>query len=54
MIFGQKEVFNGFCPICGLPLLPDGKCKKYHKIRPPRIKKYSGKSKSEFAFNDYK
>jgi hypothetical protein len=52
--FGEKEEFVGFCPVCGLPLLADGKCKKYHKIRAERIKRYSGKSNSVNKFNDYK
>jgi hypothetical protein len=47
-IAGEKE-FVGFCPVCGLPLLLDGKCKKYHKIKTQRIKKYSGKSKTPYT-----
>lgn len=45
---------------CGLPLyLINGKevCKRHGDKKKPerdKIKKYSGKSKSEFAFNDYK
>jgi len=51
--FGEKE-FNGFCPLCGLPLLADGKCRRYHKIKKaPKRPRYSGKSKSEHAFGEY-
>jgi len=51
---GQKEEFVGFCPICGLPLLADGNCKKYHIKKLPKRGRYSGKSKSENRYNDYK
>lgn len=53
LVFGKKEVFNGFCPRCGLPLLDDGKCRKYHKIKNPKRGRFSGKSKSSNRFNDY-
>jgi len=48
--FGQKEEFVGFCPVCGLPLLVDGKCKKYHRVvKKERIGRYSGKSKTPYG-----
>jgi len=47
--FGQKEEFVGFCPVCGLPLLADGKCKKYHKAKKERIGCYSGQSKTPYG-----
>lgn len=52
--FGQPEEFVGFCNVCGLPLLADGECKKYHKVKNPRRKRYSGKSNSVNKYNDYK
>ena len=52
--FGKKDEFVGFCEVCGLPLLLDGKCKKYHTKKNPRRKRFSGKSNSEFKYNDYK
>ena len=54
IVFGIDRELDAFCPICGLPLLLDGKCKKYHKVRAPRIKKYSGNSNSVNKYNDYK
>jgi hypothetical protein len=54
LTFGNSPVFVAFCPVCGLPLLPDGACKKYHKLTKKQAqKKYSGKSKSQNSFNDY-
>ena len=47
-VFGQDKVFEGYCPVCGLPL-EEGVCRKTHKIRPKRIKKYSGKSKTPYG-----
>jgi len=48
--FGQPEEFVGFCNVCGLPLLADGKCKKYHKVtKRNKIGKYSGKSKTPYG-----
>lgn len=52
IIAGDKE-FKGFCPVCGLPLMPDGCCKKYHVKKLPKRERFSGKSKSKNAFNDY-
>ena len=52
--FGQDKTFERFCPVCGMAIYEgDGGCPKLHKIRPPKIKKYSGKSKSEHAFGKY-
>lgn len=54
LIFGNSPVFVGFCPICGLPLLADGSCKKYHKsVKKQKQKRYSGKSNSVNKFNEY-
>jgi hypothetical protein len=54
MTFGQKEEIKGFCQICGLPLLADGSCKKYHIKKAPKRGRFSGKSNSPNKFNDYK
>jgi hypothetical protein len=52
--FGADKEFDKWCPVCGRPVYKgDGGCPKLHKIRPPRIKKYSGPSKSEHAFGKY-
>lgn len=50
--FGSDN-FKGFCPDCGLPLGLDSKCKRNHKTHPPKGKRFSGKSESDNAFNDY-
>jgi len=52
--FGEQP-FKGHCPICGLPLLIDGKCQKYHKIgsKTPKRGRFSGKSKSVNKYNEY-
>lgn len=47
--FGKKEEFSGFCNMCGLPLYDDKGCPKYHIKKAPRIKKYSGKSKTPYG-----
>jgi hypothetical protein len=52
LVFGQNKKFEGFCNICGLPL-EEGVCRKTHKIRVGRQKKYSGRSKSVNKFNNY-
>ena len=52
-IAGNKE-FKDFCLVCGLPIYEGDKgCKRYHKIKNPKRKRYSGKSKSENRFNNY-
>ena len=48
VIFGQDK-FIGFSPVCGLPLMPDGACKKYHRNKRAKIGKYSGKSKTPYG-----
>jgi hypothetical protein len=55
----QKLHFEYFCA-CGLPVYKEKGCPK-HKyslpyetvVKKQRIGRYSGKSKSEHAFNDY-
>jgi len=54
MIEFGKDEFYGFCKVCGLPLLADGHCKRYHIKKAPKRKRYSGKSNSEFKYNEYK
>ncbi len=51
--FGQKPEIKGFC-WCGLPLLVDGGCPKYHKkaVNKERQTRTHGKSKSENRFNN--
>ncbi len=51
VITEQPEV--KFCPICGLPLLLDGKCKKYHAPKKEKGKELHGKSKSPNRYYDY-
>ena len=51
--FGQKHL-DKYCDVCGLLLLLDGKCKRYHIIRPKRQKKYSGATKRmKGKYEDY-
>jgi hypothetical protein len=55
IVFGIDRELDKFCPVCGRPIYQgDGGCPKLHKIRPPKIKKYSGKSNSVNKYNDYK
>jgi hypothetical protein len=49
LIFGNSPVFVGFCPVCGLPLLVDGKCRKYHIKKLPKRGRFSGKSKTPYG-----
>ena len=50
--FGEKYL-NEFCPKCGLQLLADGGCRKYHKIKGvKRDKELHGKSKSPNRWNN--
>jgi hypothetical protein len=51
--FGEQP-FVGWCQICGLPLLADGSCKKYHIKKALKRGRFSGKSNSPNKFNDYK
>jgi uncharacterized OB-fold protein len=52
--FGKPKILESYCPKCGRPIYEGDKgCPKLHKIRPPKIKRYSGKSKSEHKFNNY-
>ncbi len=47
--FGQEEKFIGYCTVCGLPLLGDGKCKKYHIKKAPKRGRFSGKSQTPYG-----
>uniref|UniRef100_A0A6M3JHV0 Uncharacterized protein n=1 Tax=viral metagenome TaxID=1070528 RepID=A0A6M3JHV0_9ZZZZ len=52
--FGQEEKFIGWCPVCGLPLLGDGKCRRYHiKKAAKRDTELHGKSKSPQRYYNY-
>jgi len=53
LIIGQGKPFLGYCHICGRPLLLDGGCAVYHKVKNQKRKKFSGKSKSEHAGGFY-
>jgi len=54
--FGEQP-FKGYC-WCGLELLADGGCPKYHKkVKPKKERRinpdFSGKSKSVNKYNEY-
>ena len=52
LIFGEQP-FVGWCSICGLPLLADGACRRYHKLKGvKRNKELHGKSKSPNRWNN--
>ena len=52
LIFGQTYLTQ-FCPVCGLPLMLDGCCRKYHKVKGlKRDKELHGRSKSPNRFNN--
>lgn len=52
LIIGQRPETE-FCPTCGLPLLLNGGCKKYHGVKNKKRGRFSGRSKSEHAFGEY-
>jgi len=52
--FGQEKHTDTFCPTCGLPLLLDGKCKRFHTSpKKERSKEQHGKSKSPQRWYNY-
>lgn len=54
LIIGQGIPPTEPCPICGIPLQLNGKCKRIHKPKTGKVGRFSGRSKSVNKYNDYK
>jgi len=57
IVFGIDRELDSFCPRCGMALTKsDSTCLRCYDKKPKRqrIKKYSGRSRSENRYNDYK